>query len=175
MKGKMIANDHGLLLATLTHLTLSWVFFPKSQKRHRNKVSRMTIDRHGLKIHIAGASILVAEREPIARTSLSELFRDEGHRVHEAADSNAAIGQINKDPGVKVILLDIEMPSWRSVVTHARDTLPAAVIIGMSGQDSNRVVREAQRFSVPGYLVKPLLFDDVCKTILRLMASRPLR
>jgi two-component system response regulator HydG len=134
----------------------------------------MTIDRHGLNVHIGGASILVVERESVARTSLSELFRDEGHRVHEAPDSNSAIVQINNDPDVKVIMLDVEMASWRTVVTHARDTLPAAIILGMSAQDSNRVVLEAQRLGVHGFLVKPLLFDDVCKTILRLMTGRPL-
>jgi DNA-binding response OmpR family regulator len=115
------------------------------------------------------------ERESVARTSLSELFRDGGHQVHEAPDSNSAIVEINNDPGVKVVLLDVEMPSWRSVVTHARDTLPTAVILGMSAQDSNHVVLEAQQLGVHGYLVKPLLFDDVCETIRRLMTGRPLR
>ena len=151
------------------------MFFPNGRKTSGNEVSPMTIDRHGLKIHIGGASILVSERESVARTSLAELFRDEGCLVHEAADSNSAIFQIDNDPGVKVIMLDVEMPSWRSVVTHARDTLPAAVILGMSAQDSNRVVLEAQRLGVHGFLVKPLLFDNVCKTILRLVTGRPLR
>ena len=135
----------------------------------------MTRDRDSLKHQIGGASILVAEREPVARTSLSELFRDEGHRVHEAPDSNSAIIQINNDASVKVIMLDVEMPSWRAVITHARDNLPAAVILGMSTQDSNHTVLEAQRLGVHGYLLKPLVFDDVCETILRLMTGRPLR
>lgn len=176
VKNKIIANGHGLLLATLTHLNQSWeMFFLKGRKTNGNEISPVTIDRHGLKIHIGGASILVLESESVARTSLSELFRDEGHRVHEAPDSTSAIVQINNDPGVKVIMSDVDMPSWRSVVTHARDTLPAAVILGMSAQDSERVVLEAQQLGVHGFLIIPLLFDDVCKTILRLMTGRPLR
>lgn len=130
---------------------------------------------NSLRRPLGGAPILVAEREPVARTSLSELFREAGHRVQEAADSDSAILQINKDPGLKVIMLDIEMPSWRSVVTHARGTLPAGFILGMSAQDSSRMALEAQALGVHGYLLKPLVFDDVCEAIRRLMAGRPLR
>ena len=135
----------------------------------------MAIVRDTLKSYIGGASILVAERDPLARTSLSELFRFDGHHVHEAADGNSALIQLQNDPATKVIMLDVEMPSWRSVATHARDTLPAAVVLGMSIQDSNRALREAQQLGVHGYLLKPLVFDDVCETILRIMAGQPLR
>jgi CheY-like chemotaxis protein len=129
----------------------------------------------GLKSPLGGVPILVAEWEPVARTSLSELFRQSGHSVLEAPDSNSAIVQINKNSGLKVIMLDVEMPLWRSVVTHARGTLPAAFILGMSALDSSRAVLEAQGLGVHGYLLKPLAFDDVCETILRLMKGQPLR
>jgi DNA-binding NarL/FixJ family response regulator len=95
--------------------------------------------------------------------------------VQEAPDSNAAIIEINNNARLKVILLDVEMPSWRSVVTHARGTLPAAIILGMSAEDSSRAVLEAGGLGVHGYLLKPLLFDDVCETILRLMTGQSLR
>jgi CheY-like chemotaxis protein len=124
---------------------------------------------------LGGVPILIAEREPVARTSLSELFRHSGHRVEEAPDANSAIIQINKNSGLKVIMLDVEMPSWRSVVTHARGNLPGAFILGMSALDSSRAALEAQRLGVRGYLLKPLVFDDVCQTILRLMTGQPLR
>ncbi|HEY7556691.1 MAG TPA: response regulator [Candidatus Binatia bacterium] len=124
---------------------------------------------------LGGVPILIAEREPVARTSLSELFRHSGHRVEEAPDANSAIIQINKNSGLKVIMLDVEMPSWRSVVTHARGNLPGAFILGMSALDSSRAALEAQRLGVHGYLLKPLVFDDVCQTILRLMTGQPLR
>ena len=128
-----------------------------------------------LKSRLGGVPVLVAEREPVARTSLSELFRDAGHRVQEAPDSASAIVQINNNAGLKVIMLDVEMPLWRSVVTHARGTLPAALILGMSAQDSNRMVLEAQGLGVHGYLLKPLVFDHVCETIFRLMTGQAVR
>ena len=134
----------------------------------------MATGSNSLKSHLAGAPILVAEREPVARSSLSELFREAGHSVLEAADSDSAISKINSESRLKVIMLDVEMPSWRTVVAHAHGALPAAVILGMSTQGSSRTALDAQRLGVHGYLIKPLAFDDVCETILRLITGRPL-
>jgi DNA-binding NtrC family response regulator len=134
----------------------------------------MAIGSNSLKSHLAGAPILVAEGEPVARSSLSELFREAGHSVLEAADSDSAIIKMNNKAGLKVIMLDVEMPSWRTVVAHARGTLPAAVILGMSTQDSIRTALDAQRLGIHAYVIKPLVFDDVCEIILRLITGRPL-
>jgi CheY-like chemotaxis protein len=116
--------------------------------------------------------ILVAEREAVARASLSELFRVSGHRVQEAPDSDSAIVQINENADLKVIMLDIEMPAWRSVVTHARHILPRAFVLAMTAQDSSRAMIEAKDLGVHAYLLKPLVFDDVCETIIRLLSGK---
>jgi DNA-binding NtrC family response regulator len=110
-------------------------------------------------------SILVAERNPIARTSLAELFRDDGHRVHEAANSNCAIIHLKNNGAIKVIMLDVEIPAWRSVVAYARDKLSAPIILGMGILD----LLDAQQLGLHEYLLKPLAFDDVCETISRLI------
>jgi DNA-binding response OmpR family regulator len=134
-----------------------------------------TLIRNGTKSRLGGIPVLVAEKEPIARTSLSELFRDAGHSVLEAADSMAAIGEINNNAGLRVIMLDVEMPSWRSVVTHARRMVPRAFILGMSAQDSSRSVLEAQGLGVHAYFLKPLVFDEVYERISRFVMTSPMR
>ena len=110
-------------------------------------------------------SILVAERNPIARASLSDLFHHDGHRVLEAADSNTAILHIRNNGVIKVIMLDVDIPSWQSVVAYARHTLESPVILGMGILN----VLDAQELGLHEYLLKPLAFDDVCETIFRLM------
>jgi CheY-like chemotaxis protein len=111
-------------------------------------------------------SILVGERNPIARTSLSDLFHDDGHRVLEAADSNTAILHIRNNGAIKVIMLDVEIPSWQSVVAYAKDKLSDHIVLGMGILD----LRDAQQFGLHEYLLKPLAFDDVRETISRLMS-----
>ena len=110
-------------------------------------------------------SILVAERNPIARTSLLDLFHYDGHRVLEAADSNTAILHIRNNGAIKVIMLDVEIPSWQSVVAYAWHTLESPIILGMGILN----VLDVQELGLHEYLLKPLAFDDVCETIFRLM------
>lgn len=121
---------------------------------------------------LAGTSILVAETELIARTSLSELFRDEGCRVLEAADSGAAIGQISNAAELDVVLLDLLMPSKFSVIKHSHAKSPGALLIGMALDPMSG--NEAEQMGLHGHLMKPISFDYLCKLISRLMGGRPI-
>lgn len=116
--------------------------------------------------------ILVAEREPISRTSLSDLLREEGYLVVEAADSGTALNHLNRDPSIKVILSDLEMPSWATIVKQARSQLPNSLILGMVRYGAVANGREAQRLGAQAYLVKPLEFADVNQWIHRFLTGR---
>ncbi len=116
--------------------------------------------------------ILVAEREPISRTSLSDLLREEGYLVVEAADSGTALNHLNRDPSIKVILSDLEMPSWATIVKQARSQLPNSLILGMVRFGAVANGREAQRLGAQAYLVKPLEFADVNQWIQRFLTGR---
>lgn len=115
-------------------------------------------------------SILVVEGESSARESLAELFRFDGHRAHEAGDSNTAIVHLRNDPMIKVILLDVQMPSWRMVAKHARSNRAASIIVGMGTMDNSRIVLEVQ--DLDDYLLKPLSYDYVCECIAYLLQRR---
>lgn len=113
-------------------------------------------------------TILVAERNPIARTSLSELFHLNGHRVHQAADSDSAIIHLKNNEPIQVVMLDVQMPSWQSVFAFARDKVSVPIVLGMGIQHA----LDTQQFGFDGYLSKPLEFDNVCGTIARLMMGQ---
>ena len=117
-------------------------------------------------------SILVAEREPTSRTSLSELLREEGYRVAEAADSGTALIQLDRDPSIKVILSDLEMPSWSTIVKQARSQLPDSLILGMVRYGALANALEAQRLGAHAYLVKPLAFAEVNQWIQRYLTGQ---
>jgi len=113
------------------------------------------------RIPAAAPSILVAEREPISRMSLSELLHEQGYRVLEAADSRAAVSQISRERDIKVILADLEMPSWSSIIKHARVQLPKSFILGMVRYGALSNALEAQQLGAHDYLIKPLAFNQV--------------
>jgi DNA-binding NtrC family response regulator len=105
--------------------------------------------------------ILVVETETTARVSLSELLRDEGYLVVEAADSGSALTQISRDQTIKVVLADLEMPSWTTIIQQARANLPNSFILGMVRYGALPNAYQAQRFGANTHLVKPISFADV--------------
>ena len=117
-------------------------------------------------------SILVAELEPISRLSLSELLREEGYRVFEAADSGAAVDQLSRKQDIKIILADLEMPSWSSIIKHARVHLPESFILGMVRYGALANALEAQQLGAHAHLIKPLSFNEVNQWIKRYLTGR---
>ncbi len=117
-------------------------------------------------------AILVVENESTSRISLSELLRDQGYQVVEAADSASAINQIRRNAELKVILSNLEMPSWKTVIAHARATVPHASILGMVRYGALANALEAQRLGASGYLIKPLSFDHVNQWVERFLTGQ---
>lgn len=125
-----------------------------------------------LSIQTVSRTILVAEREPTARSSLSELLREEGYRVVEAADSSVAVAQLNGDPSISIILTDLEMPSWTSIIRLARSQLPESFILGMLRYGALTNAIEAQSLGAQAYLLKPLDFAEVNQWINRYLSGQ---
>jgi len=125
-----------------------------------------------LSIQTVAPAILVAETEPTARSSLSELLREEGYRVVEAADSTVAVARLSGDPSIGIILTDLEMPSWASIVKLARSQLPQSFILGMLRYGALANALEAQRLGAQGYLLKPLDFAEVNQWIQRYLSGQ---
>jgi DNA-binding NtrC family response regulator len=119
-------------------------------------------------------SILVAEAATTSRSSLSELLREEGYRVLEASDSGTAVNELIRDSDIKVILADLEMPSWTSIIRHARSQLPESFVLGMLRYGAIANALEAQRLGVHAYFIKPLDFVDVNQWIRRYLTDQSL-
>jgi DNA-binding NtrC family response regulator len=124
------------------------------------------IDQH------AKTTVLVAEKEPIARLSLSALLREEGYRVLEAGDHESAIDHMDNNPRLAVIVSDLDMARWTLIVNHARVTLPTAIVLTIAGYNSMASVAEAQELGARGYFMKPLVFANLSQTIANLLTGR---
>ena len=116
-------------------------------------------------------TILVAESEATARVSLSELLRDEGHSVVEAADNVSAVSELSRDPSIQVILVDLEMPSWTSIIQQARLNLPNSFILGMVRYGALANALQAKQLGANTHLVKPLSFAEVNQWIQRYLTG----
>lgn len=118
-------------------------------------------------------SILVAEKEPLARDSLVELFQDEGWRVSAAADIPTAIKHIDAGGNLDVVLVDLVLPSHESLIRHAQKNLPRARLVGMALPPI--FYPEEPHAELHGYLLKPLVFEELHRLIMQLMTGKTLR
>jgi CheY-like chemotaxis protein len=73
-------------------------------------------------------SVIVAENYPIARASLADLLSYDGYKVFQAENVKAALSCINKVDDLSVLLADLDMFGWRSIIRHAVRTTDALVI-----------------------------------------------
>jgi DNA-binding NtrC family response regulator len=116
-------------------------------------------------------AVLVAERHPIARVSLAELLQYDGYRVFQAADRDAAISCIDENLDLAVLLTDLDMPRWKSLVRHAQTIVPKALVLGMAPFHLVPESSELQRRGIHVCLEKPLMFEEVRQSIVNHIGS----
>src|SRR5688500_1459595 len=88
------------------------------------------IPRHILSSPLA---VIVAEKNPFLRASLAALLSHDGYRVFQAENLSATVSYINRINDLAVLLADLDMPGWKSILQHALDTAPDAFVIAMAG------------------------------------------
>ena len=124
-----------------------------------------------MKNPVVTGALLVTEGYPTALSSLSELLRYEGYRVIEAADTQAAISQIDANLDLAAVLADLDLPNWRLLVQHASVIVPKACILGMAQAQLMPESAELQRRGVHLCLPKPLVFQDLRQALRRRLAG----
>jgi CheY-like chemotaxis protein len=104
-------------------------------------------------------SMLVAESLDSARSSLADLLRYEGYRVFEAGNHRSAVTSIEENPDLRVLLVDLYLPEFPSIIQHAQLKLSQPFVIGMGNDDFTPL----PWIPATPYLrlLKPLEFNDV--------------
>lgn len=110
--------------------------------------------------------ILICEDEPDAQKSLKNMLMKENYDVHTAKDGAEAINvanEINPD----LILLDIRMPKvdGLEVAREIRKFNTQAKIIFITAFQSPELLKEAAKYNISSYLVKPVTSQDILKVI----------
>lgn len=81
--------------------------------------------------------ILVVEDEPLIRLGMVSLVEEFGHSALEATDADDAIRIIERDPGITLIITDVDMPGSMDGIKLAhfvRDRWPPIHLIVISGK-----------------------------------------
>jgi two-component system, NtrC family, response regulator AtoC len=121
------------------------------------------------------ATVLVAEDEDTARTSLTALLEAEGFRVLAASDGLEALSLTpHKEPDA--VLLDVRMPGLDglSVLRQALAGGSNSTFLVMTAFGDSNTAIEAMKLGAFDYLSKPLAFEHVLTQLKRAIEHRKL-
>ncbi|ABB39330.1 response regulator receiver protein [Oleidesulfovibrio alaskensis G20] len=120
------------------------------------------------------ATILIADDDPVTRTTLSIMLEDEDHEVYEAADSAETLDLLETTEP-HVVFMDMVLPDCEAGegITRVRRAAPAVTIIAMTGQpDTARFSAMARDAGCKECLIKPFEKNRVLALTRKVLAAR---
>ena len=127
-------------------------------------------------LHPSGGLILVVDDEPAVRQTASALCRALGLDVIEAADGLEALRTLEKNPAVRLVLLDWTMPRLDGAATAAeiRRTRPTLPVVVMSGYSETELLGRFASMGVGrlgAFLKKPFTLEQLTAALREALRS----
>lgn len=118
--------------------------------------------------------VLVADDDRTTRLLISQLLKDAGHKVTEAADGAAALKKLRAGQ-YDLLLLDIWMPRMNGLELLARlkEEPSRPPVIVMTSDDTPETLLQAVREQAYHYVSKPIEPKALAKLIHDALAERP--
>ncbi|MCK7501631.1 MAG: response regulator [Comamonadaceae bacterium] len=124
------------------------------------------------------ARVLVVDDIEVNRIIASALLAQMGLRIDEAADGLDAVDHCRRVPP-DVVLMDVNMPILGGLATtrHLRELqrlgrLPPFVIVAATANTDAETARLCREAGMDAVLTKPLVFDDLKRTLDRVIVRR---
>jgi DNA-binding NtrC family response regulator len=102
---------------------------------------------------------IVADNHSISRATLAALMSYDGYRVFQAT-SLTAMSCISNADNLAVLVIDLEMQGWRSIVRQATMTTNAS-IIAMEGEHPISEIYDLRQRGIAVCLQKPIVYNDL--------------
>ena len=112
------------------------------------------------------ARILVVDDDESIRKALSAVLEDKGYVVDTAQCGSEAIEK-SKTSFYNLALIDVRLPDMEGtrLLKALNDTVPSMVKIIVTGYPSLSNAMEAVNKGADAYILKPMVMDNVLKTI----------
>lgn len=110
--------------------------------------------------------ILVVDDERDICDFVQKFFRERGYTVEAAYDGDAALANVKSDKP-DLVLLDIKMGGMDgiAVLKHIKDIDRAIKVIMVTALEDQDRIDEATRLGAAEYITKPLVLDDLERTV----------
>ena len=122
------------------------------------------------------ANILVVDDEPVARQSLTDIIKLEGHNVVSAPNGQAAVEHVRTHP-VDLMIVDLRMPGMDGleVVQVVNQISPETEVILLTAFGSTETAIQALRLRIHDYLLKPASPSQVLTSVKKGLTRRSTR
>lgn len=110
--------------------------------------------------------ILIADDDPVLRSELAGLLREDGHDVVSASDGGEALRLVQRE-SFDAALLDLRMPkaSGLEVLHRLRVTRPGTAVVVITGQGTIDAAVEAMKAGAIDFVEKPYEADALRRTL----------
>ncbi len=121
-------------------------------------------------------NILVVDDEPVARQSLTDILKLEGHLVNSAPNGQAAVEHVRTHP-VDLMIVDLRMPGMDGleVVQVVNQVSPETEVILLTAYGSTETAIQALRLRIHDYLLKPASPAQIIASVKKGLARRTTR
>jgi signal transduction histidine kinase len=126
----------------------------------------------------SGMTVLVVDDEPSIRTLLTEVLADQGHAAIEVSDGAAAIGMLQSNTRVDLLITDVGLPggmNGRQVADAARALRPDLKVLFITGYAENAVIHHGHLDHDMHVMMKPFGMGAITDRIKDLLAGAPVR
>jgi DNA-binding response OmpR family regulator len=119
------------------------------------------------------SNILVVDDEPVARQSLTDILKLEGHNVSSAPNGQAAVEFVRTHP-VDLMIVDLRMPGMDGleVVQVVNQVSPETEVILLTAFGSTESAIQALRLRIHDYLLKPASPAQIIATVKKGLTRR---
>ena len=135
----------------------------------RMKVERVNLDDGSLNAPATpdgeGPMVLVVDDEEDARSFFATLLEQRGYRVHAVSSATSALRFLGKDPTVRLIVSDIDMPQMDGFELRYALRESNIPFIAVAGNDSAERRRLAQELGMAALVGKPIQVKPFCELV----------
>jgi two-component system chemotaxis response regulator CheY len=121
------------------------------------------------------AQILVVDDSSTVRVEVSEFLKQNGLSVATAVDGRDGLSKLQADPGIKLIVSDVNMPNMDGLTMAEKiraDLKNSAVNIVMLTTENSPLMKERGKAAgIKGWIVKPFKGDAVISTFKKLAGA----
>jgi len=112
------------------------------------------------------ALVLIVDDELMVREPLQRVLEGAGYQAHTAADLDEATVKLDATE-YDVVVIDILLPkrSGMELLRQLRESSPAVKAIIITGHPTAETAAEAVRLGAFDYLIKPIMSEDLCRSV----------